>query len=389
MDVSRGATYARHMSSQSNSSDTSWNEGHAYDCLPPLPPAVELETKRVLKRCVTARAALGELKQATALIPNPTMLVNTLPALEARASAEIENIVTTTDRVFQQMGAGRALDEATTQALASRSALLDGFALLATRPIGTRTAEVVGSAVLGHELRVRHGEGTALASQATGRIVYVPPEGEARVRDLLANWERFLHEALELDPLVRMAVGHYQFEAIHPFTDGNGRTGRILNVLYLVEQELLPLPILHLSRAINASRAEYSDGLLAVTTAGAWEAWLLYMLRCVEETATWTTRLITAIQRLSDHTAAYVRTRRPKIYSRELVDVLFEQPYCRIRDVVAAGLVGRQAASRHLKALVGIGVLREETHGRERLFVHPKLMALLTGEADTFEAYES
>jgi Fic family protein len=211
--------------------------------------------------------------------------------------------------------------------------------------------------------------------------VYTPPEGEARLRDLLANWEHFLHDQSAIDPLVRMAAAHYQFEAIHPFTDGNGRTGRVLNSLFLVEQGLLPLPILYLSRYIIANKADYYRLLLAVTRDGAWEPWLLYMLRAVEDTATWTTRKIGAIRKLASDTAEQVRNKLPKIYSRELVDVLFEQPYCRIANLVDARIAGRQAASRYLKALVSIDVLREQTFGREKLFVHPKLMNLLARDS--------
>lgn len=184
-----------------------------------------------------------------------------------------------------------------------------------------------------------------------------------------------------------MAVGHYQFEAIHPFTDGNGRTGRALNSLFLVAQDLLPLPILYLSRYVIAHRAEYYELLLEVTRDDAWEPWILYMLRAVEQTASWTTAKIAAIRALANQTADHVRERRPKIYSRELIDVVFEQPYCRIADVVDAGIVGRQASSRYLKALASIGVLREEAVGREKLFVHTKLLALLTDEGHQFEPY--
>jgi Fic family protein len=204
---------------------------------------------------------------------------------------------------------------------------------------------------------------------------------------LLANWERFLHEEEAIDPLVRMAASHYQFEAIHPFTDGNGRTGRVLNSLFLVEQGLLPLPILYLSRFIIANKADYYRLLLAVTREGAWESWLLYMLRAVEDTAVWTVAKIGAIRALAAHTADHVRRRLPKIYSRELVDIVFEQPYCRIANLVEAHVAERQAASRYLKALASIGVLREQTFGRERLFVHPKLMTLLTHDVNGFEPY--
>ena len=369
--------------------DTSaaWQPNQPYNALPLLPPAVELETKLVLKQCVTARAALAELKQATVLIPNPAMLINTLPLLEAQASSEIENIVTTADKLFQHLQADAGADPATREALRYRRALLEGVAALETRPLTTRTAESICTQIKGVEMSVRKVPGTALANDATGQVVYTPPEGEGRIRDLLANWERFLHEESTIDPLIRMAAAHYQFEAIHPFTDGNGRTGRVLNSLFLVEQELLTLPILYLSRHIIASKADYYRLLLAVTRDGAWEPWLIYMLRAVQETAAWTTAKISAVRQLAAHTSDYVRRRLPKIYSRELVDVVFEQPYCRIGNLVSAGIAGRQAASRHLKALVSIGVLSEQAVGREKLFVHPKLMTLLTRDVNAFEPY--
>lgn len=184
-----------------------------------------------------------------------------------------------------------------------------------------------------------------------------------------------------------MAAAHYQFEAIHPFTDGNGRTGRVLNSLFLVEQGLLPLPILYLSRYIIAHKSDYYRLLLAVTREAAWEPWLLYTLRAVEETAAWTTAKIGAVRKLTVDTAEYVRAKLPKIYSRELVDVIFEQPYCRIANVVEARIAERQAASRYLKALVSIGVLREQAFGKEKLFVHPKLMTLLTRDSNVFQSY--
>ena len=267
----------------------------------------------VLKQCVTARAALAELKQAAALIPNPAMLINTLPLLEARASSEIENIVTTADKLFRHLQADSGADPATREALRYRRALLEGVKALKTRPLTTGTAESICTRIKGVEMSVRKVTGTALANDATGEVVYTPPEGEARIRDLLANWERFLHEEETLDPLVRMAAAHYQFEAIHPFTDGNGRTGRVLNSLFLVEQGLLPLPILYLSRYIIAHKADYYRLLLAVTREGAWEPWLLYMLRAVEDTAGWTTAKIGAVRKLAAGTAEYVRAKLPTL----------------------------------------------------------------------------
>jgi len=367
---------------------SSWRADRPYDSLPPLPPAVDLETKAVLKQCVLARAALAELKQAAELIPNPAMLINTLPVLEARASSAIENIVTTADTLFQHLVAEGAADPATKEALRYRHALLEGFDSLKNRPLSTSTAEAVCSRIKGVATGVRRVPGTASANAATGAVIYTPPATEERIRGLLGNWESFLHLHEEIDPLIRMAAAHYQFEAIHPFTDGNGRTGRILNSLFLVEQGLLPLPILYLSRYIIANRVDYYDLLLGVTRAEAWDPWLIYMLRGVEETSIWTTKKIAAIRDLSDTTVGFVRSRLPKIYSRELVDVFFEQPYCRIADVVTAGIVGRQAASRYLKALASIGVLRERTVGRERLFIHPRLLTLLTSDTHEFDPYE-
>lgn len=365
----------------------SWRADRPYNALPLLPPAVDLETKAVLKQCVSARAALAELKQAAELIPDPGMLINTLPLLEAQASSEIEHIVTTADELFQHLQAEEAADPATKEALRYRHALLEGFQSLTRRPLSTRTAEAVCSRIKDVEMSVRRVPGTALAKPTTGETIYTPPEGERRIRELLANWERFLHDAEEIDPLVRMAAAHYQFEAIHPFTDGNGRTGRVLNILYLVEQDLLPLPILYLSRYVIAHRSDYYRLLLTVTREDSWEPWILFMLRGVEETATWTCAKIAAIRKLAHETAEFVRHRLPKIYSRELVDVLFEQPYCRIGNVVEAGIVARQAASRYLKSLASVGVLEERKFGREKLFLHPKLLTLLTRDTNDFAPY--
>lgn len=367
--------------------DTDWQPSRPYNALPLLPPTTSLETVPVLKQCITARAALAELKQAAELIPNPAILINTLPLLEARASSEIENIVTTADKLFQHLQADAGADPATREALRYRRALLEGVQALKSRPLTTRTTESICTEIKGTEMSVRKVPGTALANSATGNVIYTPPEGESHLRSLLANWERFLHEEEALDPLIRMAAAHYQFEAIHPFVDGNGRTGRVVNSLFLVEQGLLPLPILYLSRYIIAHKADYYRLLLAVTRDNAWEPWLIYILRGVEETATWTTAKIGAVRRLASDTADYVREQRPKIYSRELVDVIFEQPYCRIANVVAREIAGRQAASRYLKALVSIGVLREQSVGKEKLFVHPALITLLTRDTNTLPSY--
>jgi Fic family protein len=364
-----------------------WRPDQPYNDLPRLPPTNDLETKAVLRRCITARAAIAELKQAARLIPNESMLINTLPLLEAQASTEIENIVTTMDRLFQFVQGDAKADSATREALRYRHALMEGFRSIGGRPLSTRTAEAVCTQIKGVEMQVRKVPGTTLMNQGTGEIIYTPPAGEGILRDLLSNWELFLHDQLSLDPLIRMAVGHYQFEAIHPFTDGNGRTGRVLNSLLLIEEDLLTLPILYLSRYIVANKAEYYNRLIDVTRHQAWEAWILFMLDGVAETARWTTKKISAIRDLEDDTASFLRRQLPKIYSRELVDILFEQPYCRISNLVEKEIAKRETASRYLHQLVEVGVLEAHKTGREKIFIHPKLISLLTQDTNEFLRY--
>ena len=365
-----------------------WNAAQPWNDLPRLPPQADLETKTVLKQCITARAALGELKQAAELIPNQAMLINTIPLLEARSSCEIENIVTSTDRLFQYAQSDTQADPATKEALRYRTALRQGVASLKTRPLCTATAVAVCTTIKGVAMDVRHVPGTTLSNQATGKVIYTPPAGEALLRNKLANWERFIHEQADVDPLIRMAVAHYQFEAIHPFADGNGRTGRILNQLMLVEQGLLDMPVLYLSRHLINNRADYYRLLLEVTQNAAWEKWLLYMLRGVSETATWTGEKINAVRALMTHTADHVRDRLPKVYSHELVELTFVQPYCRIQNLVESGLGHRETASKYLKDLVQLGVLQEVQSGREKLFIHPKFVQLLKSETHQFTPYD-
>jgi Fic family protein len=364
-----------------------WRPHLPHNELPPLPPAAELESRAVLKACIEARAALAELKQAAELIPNQAMLINTLPLLEAKDSSEIEDIVTTTDQLFQHAQGHDNADSATKEALRYRTALYRGYESLKGRPLSTATAVDVCRTLKGVDLDIRRTPGTQLINDRTGEVIYTPPEGEARLRDMLANWERFLHHQTELDPLIRMAVGHYQFEAIHPFVDGNGRTGRVINILFLIQEGLLNLPILYLSRHVITHKASYYGLLLGVTRDQAWEPWLQFMLQAVAETSRWTTGKIAAIRALAEHTTEYVRSKLPKIYSRELVDVVFEQPYCRIGNLVDKGIAQRQAASRYLHDLAALGVLSEMAAGKEKLFIHPKLMRLLSRDDNEFQRY--
>jgi len=303
--------------------------------------------------------------------------------LEARSSSEIENIVTTADKLFQYAGAvDDTADPATKEALRYRAALRRGMELLEEKPLVTSTAVGVCRVLLGQDVDIRRVPGTRLLNSLTGEVVYTPPEGEGHLRSLLANWETSLHQAGPdaPDPLIRMAVGHYQFEAIHPFTDGNGRTGRILNLLYLVEQRLLEEPVLYLSRALLRERTEYYRLLLAVTREEAWEGWVLFMLRAVEETAAWTTARIRMIHRLMNETRAFARAHAQGAFSHELLELIFVQPYCRIRNVVDAGIAERETASKYLKAFAAAGILQEVKVGREKLFINPRLVKLLTSD---------
>lgn len=358
-----------------------------YNDLPPLPPAVELETRDLLKACIEAHKALASLRQATGHLPNPDVLINIIPILEAQASSEIENIVTTTDELFRYADHQSAANPATREALRYRSALHEGFQSLSQRPLSTSTAEIVCSRIKHVQMQVRRVPGTALANRQTGDVIYTPPVGEQVLREKLYNWERFIHDERDVDPLIRMAVAHYQFEAIHPFTDGNGRTGRVLNLLMLVEQDLLDLPVLYLSRYIIERKADYYRLLLQVTTEGAWTEWVAYMLDAVADTARWTGAKINAIRQLHEQACDWVRTQRPKVYSRELVDVLFSQPYCRIQNVVEAGIAKRETAARYLRELVEIGVLQEQRMGKEKLFLHPAYLQLLSDNQHAPQRY--
>ncbi len=368
---------------------TDFDPASPYNDLPDLPPPLEqIETTEILKRCINSRVALAELKQAAELIPNSAVLVNALPLLEAQASSEIENIVTTTDKLFEFADiAEDKADAATKEALRYRTALYEGTKMVQRGMLTTDMAIQICSTVKGMELDIRAEPGTTLKSRMTGKVIYTPPVGQQLLIGKLDNWAEFMHEATHIDPLVRMAIQHYQFEAIHPFADGNGRTGRILNILFLVKDGLLDSPILYLSRYIIQNKAAYYRLLKDVTTDKDWSSWILFILDGVEETCTWTTDKIKSIRELMEHTAEFVQKSLPKIYSWELVELLFKQPYCRIGNLVDASIAKRQTASTYLKQLCEIGVLREVKSGRENIFVHPKYIELLSGEENVWVYY--
>ena len=366
-----------------------WQPDQPYNDLPLLLSVTEFENVAVLKACIPAWAALAELKQAGELLPNQGLLINLLPLLEAQGSSEIENIVTTTDRLFQYAQEDSQADPMTKEALRYRTALRQGFEELVRKPLCTNTALEICSTIKSVQMDIRKVPGTTLSNQATREVIYTPPAGENIIRTLLSNWEAFLHADDTIDPLIKMAIAHYQFEAIHPFTDGNGRTGRILNILYLIEQELISLPILYLSRYIVQNKHDYYRLLLGVTTDQHWEDWIIFMLKAVQTTATWTTHKIAAVPQLIEQTTEYVQNQLPLIYRYELMQVIFEQPYCRIQDLVERNIAKRQTASTYLKQLSDIGVLYEKRAGKEKLFVHPKLIQLLTQDGNDFIPYRS
>lgn len=351
-----------------------WNAETPYNDLPILPPDLErIETRSVLKACISARAAIAELKTAGELIPDQGLLINILPMLEAKDSSRIENIVTTSDQLFQYADRADGADPATKEALRYRTALYDGYTHLEDYPLCTNTAVAICTKLRAVQTDIRKTPGTVLRDQ-NNNVVYTPPVGEDSIRELLANWERFIHGDDDLDPLVKMAIAHYQFECVLPFPDGNGRTGRILNILYLIQSELLSLPILYLSRFILERRDDYYTLLRRVTEEGDWESWILFMLEAVESTSRWTTDKISIVRALMAETTEYVREKLPKIYTHELVQALFAQPYCRIDNLVERGVAKRQTASTYLKQLVEIGVLEEMSVGREKLYINTRLL---------------
>jgi Fic family protein len=354
-----------------------WRPTHPYNELPELPPKVELETKKILKAVIEARTALATLDQAARRMTNPSVLINSIPLLEAKASSEIENIVTTTDDLFRYADdESAATNPATKETLKYRTALFAGIRLIQTRPLSSATAVKVCTIVKGHEMEIRKRPETFIGNPETRAAIYTPPSSEDVIRDRLGNWENFLHQPEGLDPLVVMAVAHYQFEAIHPFEDGNGRTGRIINILVLISAGLIEQPILYLSRYIIERKDDYYRLLLEVTTDGNWEEWILFVLEGIRITALSTVERIDQIQDLQQEILSTIRE-VTSAANADLLAVLFEQPYCRISNVVARCGVSRPTATNWLNALVKEHVLVDMKAGRERIFVNRRFFQIL------------
>ncbi len=356
-----------------------------YNDLPRLPPKEALETAEVLKAALAAGRALAELKGMVRVLPNPAILLNNLVLLEAQASSEVENIFTTQDQLYRAEGQGQgqeaASDPATKEVLHYRQALWHGTrALREGKKFTPELLRKLTSIIKEKDMPFRAEPGTVIATRA-GHVLYTPPEGEARIRGLIANLIHYMHDDGDrLDPLLKMAVLHYQFEAIHPFHDGNGRTGRILCILYLLHAGLLDEPVLFLSRYINDARhkALYYQRLYEVNAGRAWGPWLAFMMEAVSQTAGQTRVKVEGIRRLLEQTLEQARAKLPKrTYSKELIEATFSNPYCRIGVLQARGLGHRHTCARYLHDLAQAGLLTLKKKGRDKLYINQPLMRLL------------
>jgi Fic family protein len=352
-----------------------------FNDLPTLPPKAEVETKATLKKAISAGRALAELKGVGETIPNQAILVNSIILQEAKASSEIENIITTHDALFRAFSANTGqIDPATKEVLRYREALWEGFSGLKDRPFLTTNLFIrIVQTIRANKAGIRNTPGTKVANAVTGEVVFTPPEGEAIIRDKLKNLEDYIHAENEVDPLIKLALIHYQFEVIHPFTDGNGRTGRILNILYLTQKHLLDLPVLYLSKYIIERKSNYYRLLRGVTEHKEWEPWILYMLDAVEQTALYTRDKMLAIRALLIKTLEFTKENLPsRAYSKDLIELLFHQPYTKARFLVDAGIAERKTATNYLKELEKIGVLQLQKVGKENLYLNKELFEALS-----------
>ena len=347
----------------------------------PLPYAEDLETKSILKQLPAAHAALAELKGIVRSIPNQIILLNTLGIQEAKDSSSVENIITTHDELYKanldfEVNTSPDVKEVQNYVAAMKR----GFELLQTRGLLTnQTILKIQETLEGNNAGFRKLPGTALKNAQTGEIVYLPPQDPNEILSLMANLEQFINdpELSDYDPLVKMAIIHYQFESIHPFYDGNGRTGRILNILYLVLTGLQKLPILYLSSHIIRNKPDYYRLLQGVRENGDWESWISYMIRGVENTARETILLIEELKILIAEMQVLLRTRY-KFYSQELLNNLFEHPYTKIEFLVRDLGVSRITAANYLNQLAADGVLRKERLGTGNYYVNERLFELLS-----------
>jgi Fic family protein len=339
-----------------------------FDALPKLPPAVDFAVPEIFAAVIAASNALARLDEIAELLDNSAVFMNAIPVLEAQASSRIEQIVTTNDAILRAEVSGTKPDLATNLALRLRRSITLGAELAAKRGVTAKLAEAICSEILGHEMKPRTSPGTVI--QSNGQTIYTPPSPKELPR-LLTDLEKFMNSSDSLHPLIVMALGHYQFEAIHPFSDGNGRTGRVLNVLALVNAGLLREPVLQMSGQIEARRHDYYRLLNDVSTKGAWIEWVVFMLEVVTAAAKNSAAKLKAITLLQLTFGERYQTKA------ELVPLLFEKPYCKIGHVVERCGVTRVTAANWLESLETQGALGSVVAGREKFFVNRELLEVL------------
>jgi Fic family protein len=349
--------------------------------IPPLPPPGVLETPAVLRAAALAHRRLAEVKGRATAIPNQGILIDTLSLQEAWASSEIENIITTQEELFQAAIFPEGVDHGLAKEVARyRDALKCGWDMMShSQWLLTNTIIIEMFRVLKRtDEGFRETPGTALRNDKTGEMVYVPPQDRNDIIDQMTALERFINDdaASDLDPLVKMAIIHHQFESIHPFSDGNGRIGRIVNVLYLARTGLLHIPLLYLSRYITTRKGDYYRLLQAVREDGAWEEWIIYMLTAVADTSVETLRLIDGIAGLMADYKKRIRDDHAKLYSQDLLNNLFRHPYTRIEYLAQEVGVVRQTAARYLDQLTKAGFLEKQTFGKHHFYINKPLVAL-------------
>jgi len=356
------------------------NPNIPYNNLPKIPPEIELETIPIMRRLADARAALAEMKGIGEIIPNQSMLINSLTIREAKDSSEIENIITTQDDLYIAFASKRGnINPQTKEVLNYREALWFGFNIIRKRGIlTTNDITSIQKRITANDAGIRTQPGTQLKNSLTGQVIFTPPVGENLIRSLMKNLEDYINiDNDEIDPLIKLGIIHYQFESIHPYYDGNGRTGRIINILYLVLKGLLDIPILYLSSFIIKEKKEYYRLLKDVRINNKWEEWILYILIGIEKTAKQTTIAIKGIKDLLERTIEQVNTDLPSIYSKELIETIFEQPYCKVSSLVDKGLYERRTAMKYLRELEQVGILKAIPKGNQVLFLNINLYNLL------------
>ncbi len=349
--------------------------------LKPLPPQKELETKAVLKQLALAHKNLAELKGLASMMPNSGVLINTLSLQEAQDSSAIENIITTQDELFKgNIFPDKRANPAVKEVRHYASALKSGFELVRKNSLLTqRHILEIHKAVMGNDSGFRKQPGTKLLNDQTGETVYIPPQDRENIEALMTNLELFINdESLsDVDQLIKMALIHYQFESIHPFSDGNGRTGRIINVLYLVLKGLLDIPVLYLSRYIIQTKSDYYRLLQKVRNEDAWEEWVIYILKAIEETAEETIRVVKGIKELMQEYKHAIR-KEFKFYSQDLINLLFSHPYTRIETLMKGLKISRITASRYLNALAKAHFVEKVKLSQGYYFVNTPLIKLLS-----------